>query len=221
MRERRTLSGRERRGALLACLVGIGALLGCGADPGGDFLEDGFGPQSLPIGGAAEKIQVGYQRLESGNLTSARAEFLEVIDDNPSNADASQAWAGVGFVDTRQLGTAEAIREFERAIELDPGNPDARVGLAGALISRGEPADIDTAIDLLQGLDTGNPSFVYEDRFKLGITNAEVHALLAYALRVDGQINASNTQRNIAQQLDANVDDTTVDQILAVLAFLP
>lgn len=210
-------------GKILAMVVGaclLGPSLGCGADPGGDFLDDGFGP-GLPIGGVAEEIQLAYQQLAGGSHTAARGKFLAVVDDNPTTQEASQAWAGIGFVDTRQLGTAEGLVEFEKAWELDDKNPDARVGLAGALISRGQPADIDRAIDLLRGLDPGNENFVYQDRFDLGITNAEVHALLAYALRVDGQTAASNVQRGIAQQLDANVDDTTVDQILSVLAFLP
>lgn len=213
---------RAEKRALLAGGMGILlALLGCGADPGGDFLDDGFGPQVLPIAGASEKIQTGYQQLSAGALTGARGIFLQVIGDNATAGERSQAWTGVGFVDTRQLGTAEGIEEFETGFSLDNTNPDARVGLAGALISRGEPADIDRAITLLQGIQPGNENFVYTDRFRLGISNAEVHALLAYALRVDGQLQASQRQRDIAQNLDANVDDTTVDQILSVLAFLP
>ncbi len=225
--EDRRRTDRERRsagfGGLAVCFLAVLALGlgGCGADPGGDFLEDGFGPQSLPIGGVAERIQTGYQRLESGSLTAARGVFLQVIEDNPTAAEASQAWAGVGFVDTRQLGTSEGLAEFEEAHRLDAKNPDARVGFAGALISRGQPEDIDRAVALLEGIDPKNVNFVYTDRFRLGITNAEVHALLAYAYAVDGQRDKSDVQRGIAQQLDANVDDTTVDQILSVLAFLP
>jgi hypothetical protein len=209
------------KGALVASAILMMGLLGCGADPGGSFLDDGFTNQSLPIGGVLEQIQLGYQDLKNESYTGARGRFLRIIGDGPQNSDASMAWAGVGFTDTRQLGTAEGIAEFETAFELDNSNPDARVGLAGALISRGEPADIDRAVTLLEGLDSGNPSFTYADRFGLGISNAEVHALLAYALRVDGQVEKSNTQKDIAGNLDANVDDTTVDQILTVLAFLP
>lgn len=210
-----------RRAVLLAGTLLLVGLVGCGADPGGDFLDDGFTQDGLPIGTIQEKIVSAYEALAANSLTQARNSFLTIIGDGPSDANKSQAWAGIGFVDARNLGTAEAITEFQTAYDLDNTNPDARVGLAGALISRGTAADIDEAINLLEGLDTGNPSFTYTDRYKLGISNAEVHAMLAYALRVDGQVQASNTQRDIAQNLDANVDDTTVDQILDVLAFLP
>lgn len=211
-----------RLGALVAgAILVLTSLVGCGADPGGDFFDDGFTPQGLPIGGVFEQVQLAYQDLRSGQLRAARSRFLTILSDNPTPAQASQAWVGIGFVDTRELGTSEGLQEFQTGNTLDTSNPDGRVGLAGALISKGEPADIDLAIQLLQGLDPDNPNFVYADRFGLGISNAEVHALLAYALRVDGNVAASNTQRDIAQNLDANVDDTTVDQILSVLAFLP
>ncbi len=206
--------------ALMVCALLAMSLMGCGADPGGDFFDDGFGPDSLPIGGILNAIQTSYQALSDGQLSTARGGFLKIIGDSPNNQQASQAWAGVGWVDTRNLGTAEGFQEFETAYDLDNSNPDARVGFAGALISRGNPADIKQAISLLQGLDPGNVSFVYADRFNLGITNAEVHALLAYALRVDGQLEQSKIQKDIAESLDANVDDTTVDQILSVLNFL-
>lgn len=205
---------------LVAALLTMG-LVGCGADPGGDFLDDGLNPQSLPLGGILEEIQKGYQEVANGALTTARGIFLRIVGDSPTPGQASQAWTGIGFVDTRQLGSAEGLQEFRTAYDLDNSNPDARVGYAGALISRGNPEDIDLAIALLQGIDDGNDQFVYTDRFSLGITNAEVHALLAYALRVDGQVAASNIQKQIAQNLDANVDDTAVDQILSVLDFLP
>ncbi len=225
-------SAQRRRGAsapvgvkvLVLLMVGVvlgGGMVGCGANPGGDFLGGDVGDIGLPVNGVSEKIQVAYQYLSSGSLTAARGAFLEVLSDNPSQAERAQALAGIGFVDTRLYGSSEGMAEFEQAYQADSSNPEARVGLAGALISRGASDDVARAVELLEGLDPGNPNFVYQDRFNLGISNAEVHALLAYAYRIKGDLSNSQQQADIARSLDASVDDSTVDQILAVLAFIP
>ena len=74
--------------------------------------------------------------------------FLKILSDNPTGAQASQAWAGIGYVDTRSLGTSEGINEFEQAVTLDARNPDAAVGLAG-----GREIPTTTAPFLLRGVN--------------------------------------------------------------------
>jgi len=206
---------------LLAVAALSVTLLGCGAEPGGDFLDGDTFDQQMPISGALQKIAQAYDLLASGSISSARQSFLVVVEDRPKAADLSMAKVGVGFCDVRTLGSSEGLAEFEEAFTADPTNPDARVGLAGALISRGKPEDVRRAVTLLEEIDKGNTNFVYTDRWKLGISNAEVHALLAYAYRLTGDKDKSRVQADIARALDANLDDTTVDQILSVLEFIP
>lgn len=211
------------KASLLATgVILLGGLLGCGADPAPDLFDDGFGREILPVGGILDEIEAGYQSIRNGQFTSAREKFTNLLTAQPTDAQASMIWTGIGYIDIRQLGTAEGQSELKRAHDLDPTNEDARVLYAGILISRGEPADIDQAVDLLKGIDPPkNPDFPYADRFNLGISKAEVHALLAYALKLDGQDETSEIHRTIAEREDADVNDTTVDQILSVLEFLP
>lgn len=203
---------------VLGALLSI-TLMGCGANPGAEFGDD-FVYDQIPSG-VDNQITQGYDSLASGANSSARLAFNVVINDNPSDVQESLAYVGVGYVDTRDQGSSEGIAEFARAHDLDDTNPDARVGYAGALITRGRTDDITQAISLIEGIDSGNPNFVYTDRFKLGITNAEVHALLAYSYKAAGRDAESAMQAGIANQLDASVDNTTVDQILEVLSFIP
>lgn len=211
------------RKTALAMTMGLGlclGLLGCGADPGADFMDGDYIDHNLPISGALQKIVQGYDLLHSGSNQAARQVFLQVIQDQPKASDLSMAKVGIGISDMRTLGTSEGMTEFREAYNADNTNADARVYLAGALISRGENENIQEAVSLLEGLDAGNASFIYEDRFQTGLSNAEAHALLAYAYAIDGQTSKSKTQADIARSLDANMDDTTVDQILSTLAFI-
>ena len=206
--------------SLLSLSITLG-IFGCGANPGAEFVDGDIGDYGLPINGVTQKVQQGYQYLAAGSYNAARTTFEQVLADRPTSEQRSQALIGVAYSDARTLGTAEGMAEFKEGYETDNSNPDARVGYAGALITRGTQDDIILAVQLLEGLDPGNANFVYEDRFNLGITNAEVHALLAYAYRAAGEETKSDQQAAIARTLDANMDNTAVDQILDVLSFIP
>jgi len=213
-----------RRKLGLLVVLGLSVTLGifgCGANPGAEFIDGDIDDYGLPVNGVDQKVQQGYQYLAAGSYNAARGTFEQVLADRPSSSQRSQALVGVGFADSRTLGTSEGIAEFQQAYETDGTNPDARVGYAGALITRGRQEDIQLAVQLLEGLSPGNPNFTYTDRFNLGISNAEVHALLAYAYRANGDTAKSNQQAEIARTLDANMDNTAVDQILDVLSFIP
>jgi len=211
----------QRRGLILLLPTLIAILAGCGSDPGGDFVIGDIDQAQLPISGASQKIADAFGLLRAGSATQSRELFNKVLTDSPSTSDRALAWAGVGFADVRLKGSQDGINEFETALGIDSSSPEARVGLAGALISRGANLDVLRSIELLQGLGPNNPEFIYQDRFGLGISNAEVHALLAYALFVSGDQAGSNTQANIARRLDANFANTNVGNILDVISFIP
>lgn len=208
---------------LLTVLVAswAGILAGCGSDPGGDFVTGDSSANQLPISGPAQKLTEAFTDFKAGSFTVARDKFLVILNDSPNAADRAQALAGVGFCDVRLKGSQDGISEFEQALTVDSKNQDARVGLAGALISRGSPTDIARAIDLIQGIDPGNPDFTYVDKFGTGIKNAEVHALLGYALFVSGDQAGSLVQVGIARRLDPNFANTNTGQILNVISFIP
>jgi|GEM_PF-806169 len=69
-------------------------------------------------------LQQAYLWLKSGNRDKARALFLDVIDQNPEEAE---AWVGLSFcVYTVQ----ERKKCLERALGVDPGHRYARAALA-------------------------------------------------------------------------------------------
>ena len=211
----------KRSLVLLVIATGSWVLLGCGSDPGGSFIAGNQEANQLPITGPAQKLTEAFGQFKSGSFTVARDNFLKILGDSPNAADRAQALAGVGFCDVRLRGSQDGIAEFEQALGVDSKNQDARVGLAGALISRGAPTDILRAIDLIQGIDPGNVEFHYVDKFGTGIKDAEVHALLAYALFVSGDQAGSQTQIAIARRLDPNFNNTNTGQIINVISFIP
>lgn len=205
--------------ATLAAITMI--MLGCGADPGGEFVNGDFTSNVAPVVGASGKIVQGYGLFKQGNFTGAAVVFNQVLADNPVAAERAEALAGLGFSNVRLKGSAAGIPNFQDALKVDSHNSDARVGLGGALVSRGTADDIRTSIDTIQGISPGNTEFVFKDQYGIGITDAEVHALLAYALFVNGDRAASASQAALARSRDAQNQNTTVDQILKVLGFLP
>lgn len=196
-------------------------LVGCGSDTGGDYILGDTTNSQLTIVGSTEKLKEAFSVFSSGGYTQARELFLTIISDSAKASDKAQAYAGVGFCDVRLKGSQDGIAEFEQALATDSSNQDARVGLAGALISRGASADILRAIELIQGISPGDPNFVYTDTYGTGIKNAEVHALLAYALFVSGDQTGATTQIGIARKLDPNFNTTNVGQIINVISFIP
>lgn len=213
---------RFKRGLMLMVLASwMAALTGCGSDPGGDFIVGDKSNSQLPISGPAQKLIEAFNSFKAGSYTTARDQFLIILGDSPNAADRAEAQAGVAFCSVRLLGSQAGIADFEKGLLSDSKNQDCRVGLAGALVSRGAPADILRAIDLIQGIDPGNAEFTYVDTFGTGIKNAEVHALLAYALFVSGDSVNSQVQIGIARRLDPNFDKTNTGQIINVISFIP
>lgn len=211
----------KRSGLMLILVSFIGVMNGCGSDPGGELAIGDIEQTQLPISGVSQKMSEAYGLLRNGAFTQARDLFNLIISDNPTTEQRGQAQAGAGFSDVRLRGSQDGIREFELALEADPRNPEARVGLAGALVSRGNSLDLERARELLEGLDPGNPNFIFADRFGLGIPNAEVHALLAYVLFVTGRQADAEVQAGIARRLDPSFATTNVGKILDVISFIP
>ena len=197
-------------------------VLGCGAAPGGDSLDGANGDLGLPLSGAEAKVETSWTLFKDGSISAAKQSFQQVIaSDDATATDMAEAYAGIGWVNVKQSGSSAGIADFRTALVKDGTQDDARVGLAGALISKGTRADVDEAATIIEGIDSGNTQFTYVDRFNVGVTNAEVHAMLAYAYFVQGNRLKADQQMAIARDLDAEFSGTAVDQIDEVLSFIP
>jgi len=206
---------------ILAIVLSLG-ILGCGAAPGGDSLDGANGDLGLPLSGAAAKVQTSWSLFKDGSLSAAKQSFQQVVDSEDATADEmAEAHAGIGWVNVKQSGSSAGIADFRQAISKDSSQADARVGLAGALISKGTRTDIDEVVDVLKGIDPGNENFTYVDQYNTGVSNAEAHAMLAYAYFVQGNRSKANEQMKIARDLDAGITGSPVDQIDEILSFIP
>ncbi len=215
----------EKRNPLiktLLCMILALLMIGCGAAPGGDSLDGANSDLGLPLSGAAEKNVAAWNTFGDSSYSAAKTLFNQTIGSGDATAhDLSEAYAGRGWAEVKLNGSSHGISDFRLALEKNSAQPEARVGLAGALISKGERSDIDEAVTVLEGLSSSAGSFSFIDRYNVGVTNAEAHAMLAYAYFVQGNRAKSDEQISIARDLDSQFTGTPVDQIDEILSFIP
>ena len=77
--------------------------------------------RAMPPDRKESLLEQGDQALTAGNLADAQRAFEEVAVADPNNA---RAVFGMGLAMVRQGQTARALPLFEKAMALDPGNPD-------------------------------------------------------------------------------------------------
>ncbi len=205
---------------IMCILVSLMAL-GCGAAPGGDSLDGANGDIGLPISGVAQDIQTSWTLFKDGSYSASKAAFNQALTADATAAEKAEIHAGIGWADVKLSGSNAGISSFRQALELSTSQKDARVGLAGALISKGTREDMSEVVSLLEGIDSGNSNFTYVDQYNTGVSNAEAHAMLAYAHFVLGNTTTAREQIKIASDLDSQYTNTPVDQIAAVLQFIP
>lgn len=102
-----------------------------------------------------------------------------------------------------------------------PYSDDAKVGLGAAYMQLGSLTDLEEAIEVLYvQLFGGNPRYNYSQRRSTGVTNAEVHAMLAYAFAATGDVEKSEEQMAYAKELNPNYSGQTIDQLFKAIEFL-
>lgn len=197
-------------------------MIGCGAAPGGDSLDGANSDLGLPLSGAAENNRSAWNTFKDSSFSAAKSLFDQTISSGDATAsDLSDAYAGRAWTSVKLNGSSHGISDFRLSLDKNPSQPEALVGLAGALISKGERSNIDEAVTLLENLSAGVGNFTFVDRYNIGVTNAEAHAMLAYGYFVQGNRAKSDEQISIARDLDSQYSGTPVDQIDEILSFIP
>lgn len=205
---------------LTALIISL-SLLGCGAAPGGDSLDGANGDIGLPLSGASNNNSVSWSLFKDGSYSGAKTAFNKTIASPQATAqELADAYAGIGWCELKLNGSQGAMSYFRDAIGKSSTQSEARVGLGGSLLSTGTREAIDEAVTVLSGIDPGNANFQYVDRYNTGVSNAEVHAILAYGYCVQGNKTKSDQHMSIASDLDAQYSGTTVDQIADALGFV-
>lgn len=106
----------------------------------------------------------------------AEVEYRRALTENPLD---EKAEARLGEIEAQRGDVQRAFEHYSRAVELQPGDSDAKLGLAKALI---EMNQLDKALPLL------------EDTVRLEPTNAVAHYRLAILYRKKGRVEDANRE---------------------------
>lgn len=82
----------------------------------------------LRPGNTAVRASLAAAMASVGRTPEARVQLARVVEQSPS----ARSWFDLGYLDFRDERMADAAREFERALALDPQDPSAREWLAEA-----------------------------------------------------------------------------------------
>jgi hypothetical protein len=90
-------------------------------------------------------LAAGYQALSQGDARAARESYESALRNDPASRD---AMLGLAAAEALQGRTGEALRLYQRVLELDPRDPMANAGLV-ALRPPGDPAQAESRLKLL------------------------------------------------------------------------
>ena len=165
---------------------------------------------------------IGWSCIEKGQYESAIKHFNDVLADSPTESERAEANNGIGWAKAKnreEKGKLEdGIKWFLLASDL---SDDAKVGLASAYLQKGSLNDLKEVIEILYvGLGKNQPRFNYVPKRATGVTNAEVHAVLAYAFAATNDKVKSEEQLDYAKELEPNFANKSISQILNAIEFL-
>ena len=203
---------------LLLALPLLFGLTGCSGGVNGEGTNDYAQDVGTPIVRGNAFNNMGWDYISQGQYESSIAQFNTVLGDTPTPDEYAEANNGIGWAKSK-LGTLkDGIEWFDKAKSI---SNDAKVGLAAAYIQKASKSDMDQVIDLLyKQLGGENPHFAYTARRNTGVSNAEVHAMLAYAFAATGDNEKAREQMDYAKELNPEWINTTIDQLDKVVEFL-
>lgn len=175
-------------------------LAGCGGGSGGsgDDFDSLRRTTGVVLTTQVELLAESWNLLSLRSYQAAIEKFNKVLNDNPTEAQRYEAITGIGFSVAKKDSAMASLSYFEQAWQY---NNDARAGYAGALISRGTQEDMDKVIKVLESIDVNNPlKFNYTPRKETGVTNADLHAMLAYAYFSRGNLDKATIHIDYAKQ---------------------
>jgi tetratricopeptide (TPR) repeat protein len=131
-----------------------------------------------PDRAAAVHHNLGVLAYQLGDMDTALAEFQSALEADPDDADTHYQLGATYLILAYPMGAtqpdsdrlAQAKAEFDRALEVSPGKPEALVGLANIYMLQN---DMDQAIELLEQVVAERPD-MREALFALGRSYAAV-----------------------------------------------
>ncbi len=151
-----------------------------------------------------EYVEKGWSYINSGLYDSAITQFNKVLESSPTEQEKADANNGIGWAKSfsSEGKLKDGIKWFTLAKDL---NDDAKVGLASAYLQQASKSDMEEVIEILAvELGKNNPTFIFTPTRPIGVTNAEVHAMLGYAYAVTDDDENAYTQIELAKTLEPN-----------------
>lgn len=193
-------------------------LTGCSGGVNGEGTNSYAQDVGTPIVRGNSFNDKGWDYIAMGQYESSISQFNTVLGDSPTEDEAAEANNGIGWAKSKLGELKDGMPWFEKAKDI---SDDAKVGLAAAYIQKASRSDMDQVIDLLyKQLGKENSHFTYTARRNTGVSNAEVHAMLAYAFAATGDNDNARDQLDYAKELNPDWANTTIDQLGKVVDFL-
>lgn len=131
-----------------------------------------------PDRAAAVRHNLGVLAYQLGDMDTALAEFQAALEADPDDADTHYQLGATYLILAYPMGAtepdpdrlAQAEAEFDRALEVSPGKPEALIGLANIYMLQN---DMEQAITLLEDVVAERPD-MREALFALGRSYAAV-----------------------------------------------
>lgn len=160
----------------------------------------------------------GWEYISKGQYDSAIKYFNDVLADSPTEGEKAEANNGIGWAKAFNGKLKDGIKYFQLASDL---SNDAKVGLAAAYLQQASLSDLEEVVNILY-VQLGNrkPRFNYVPTRATGVTNAEVHAMLAYAFAATGDAEKADEQLTYAKELEPNYVGKSIAQLFGAIEFL-
>jgi len=195
--------------------IGPGTGTGSGTGTGtgtGSGTGTGTGTES-----PSKVLADGWLDMAADNFYGAQDKFQSVTTrSDATTAEKAEGFNGLGWARAKANGLVTGMSDFTQAGSL----VEAELGMASALIQRAQLDDVKQAVTLFETIQLGAPSFVLTvTHAAIGISNAEAHAMLAYAYYwrgASGDDIKARDQINAARQQDSS-STSPVGQIYNLL----
>ncbi|MEA3105839.1 MAG: hypothetical protein QOI88_444 [Gammaproteobacteria bacterium] len=111
--------------------------------------------RSLGLSPIDRHVQTGYRALGTGDMATAKKEYLAALALDPNNVDGLM---GAATVAARDGQPAVAAAAYAKVLELEPGNPDATAATAMLHHDRAASASDESHLKILIAADGDRPA---------------------------------------------------------------
>lgn len=172
---------------------------GSGGGGGGGGTGGETDPDSL--------LASAWEDFKFGAFSSAISKFNQVLAiSGITDTQKAEAYNGIGWAQAKSAGIESGYSSFTQAAST---LNESRVGLAAALIQRGEKTGFAQAIQVLEQVGLSNTAYRFQATHPIGVSNAEAHAMLAFAYfwrNGAGDIDKARAQITVARSEDGSAD---------------